>query len=79
VVSALVRAFYLTEHLALLGVLSGWLYARYRRRSPVGLLLYPLVYQSLLVLAAVMHRARRRQPQIVPPAPLPAAQRGVGP
>lgn len=35
-------------YLAVLGVLFGWLYARYRRRSPVGLLLYPLAFQSLL-------------------------------
>lgn len=35
-------------YLAMLGLLFGWLYARYRRRSPVGLLLYPLAFLSLL-------------------------------
>lgn len=35
-------------YLALLGLVCGWLYVRYARREPFGLLLYPVAFLSLL-------------------------------
>jgi oligosaccharide repeat unit polymerase len=35
-------------YLALLGVLAGWLYARFGRRDPFGVLLYPVIFLTLL-------------------------------